>query len=264
MSLPGRKNTDPLYKEGLMMWKIRMLLTIVLLLSVHFMPAGTVGAATFTVNTTNDTVDGTPGNGVCADSEGNCSLRAAIMEANALSGADAIHIPAGTYVLTLAPVDGFDDSAAGGDLDITDNLTINGAGAETTIIDGDNKYVVFDTRATVTISGVTVTKGYQGCGVGGGIVNRHGSLTITDSIITGNKAYQCYSTGGSGGGIFNDGYYKNAQLTIINSTVSNNSAYGSVPSGGGVISGKAGDGTVTLTIINSTITGNATVDTWGG
>src|SRR5215210_21419 len=56
--------------------------------------------AVFNVNTTADTVDATPGNGVAADAAGNTSLRAAIMEANALAGADTINVPAGTYRLT--------------------------------------------------------------------------------------------------------------------------------------------------------------------
>ena len=48
-------------------------------------------AATFVVNTTADTQDAAPGNGVCADGGGMCSLRAAITEANALAGADIDH-----------------------------------------------------------------------------------------------------------------------------------------------------------------------------
>jgi CSLREA domain-containing protein len=41
-------------------------------------------AATFTVNTTTDTVDANPGDGTAIDADGHCSLRAAVMEANAL------------------------------------------------------------------------------------------------------------------------------------------------------------------------------------
>lgn len=241
----------------------KVFLSVLFSLCSLLMLTGIALTATFTVNTTNDTVDVAPGDGSCADSNGNCSLRAAIMEANAFPGADTIHVPSGRYILSLDPVDGFDDSAAGGDLDITGDLTLIGAGAETTIIDGDNKYQVFHTRAKVTLSGITVTRGYQGCGDGGGIVNAYGALTIADSIITGNSANQCGSTGGNGGGVCNDGYYKNAQLTIINSTVSNNLARGSNPLGGGIVSSKVGSGTVSLTIINSTITGN-NAGQWGG
>jgi CSLREA domain-containing protein len=44
-------------------------------------------AATFTANSTADLVDANPGDGVCgANPAGDCTLRAAIMEANALGG----------------------------------------------------------------------------------------------------------------------------------------------------------------------------------
>ena len=41
---------------------------------------------TFTVNTTADTVDVDPGDGVAEDSNGETSLRAAVMEADGLAG----------------------------------------------------------------------------------------------------------------------------------------------------------------------------------
>ena len=88
---------------------------------------GAAEAATIIVNTTADAVDANPGDGVCDDGTGNCTLRAAIMEANALAGADTITVPAGTYTLAIAGTD--EDAGATGDLDITDDLTIVGAGA---------------------------------------------------------------------------------------------------------------------------------------
>src|SRR5687767_2799245 len=57
-------------------------------------------AASFTVNSTIDAPDAVPGDAVCATSAGICTLRAAIQEANALSGQDTISVPAGTYVLS--------------------------------------------------------------------------------------------------------------------------------------------------------------------
>ena len=42
---------------------------------------------TLTVNSTADGVDASPGNGVCATAGGQCTLRAAIQEANSLAGA---------------------------------------------------------------------------------------------------------------------------------------------------------------------------------
>ena len=44
--------------------------------------AAAIAGTTFTVNTSGDRVDANIGNGICADSQGNCSLRAAIQEAD--------------------------------------------------------------------------------------------------------------------------------------------------------------------------------------
>jgi CSLREA domain-containing protein len=90
---------------------------------------------TFTVNTAADAIDANPGNGTCATAAGNCTLRAAVQEANATAGEDwqTIDLPAGTYTLTIT---GSGD-AESSDLDILDNLRIHGAGSQSTIIDGN-------------------------------------------------------------------------------------------------------------------------------
>ena len=227
----------------------------VALLFIHMGLAGTCVAETFTVYFSDDSVDVTPGDGVCADSEGKCTLRAAIMEANALPGADVIHIPAGGSVLLLDPVDGSDDSAAGGDLDVTDDLTIIGGGAKYVTINGAWKYRVFDIRATVIISGVTITRGLANGSDGGGIVNS-GTLTISDSVISQNIAKQSGSSGGDGGGIYNNGYYTSASLTLINSIVKQNTTDAANGSGAGIYNRKEGDGVVTLTVVDSEISSN--------
>ncbi|HEY4688077.1 MAG TPA: right-handed parallel beta-helix repeat-containing protein [Anaerolineae bacterium] len=54
-------------------------------------PQGVRAATTFTVNTVLDaSASGSPSDGVCLDTNGTCSLRAAIQEANGTSGADTI------------------------------------------------------------------------------------------------------------------------------------------------------------------------------
>src|SRR5262245_38624343 len=61
----------------------------------------TQAAAIFTVNSLGDTPDATPGNGTCADANGVCTLRAALQEANSLSGDDTINFSVtGTINLT--------------------------------------------------------------------------------------------------------------------------------------------------------------------
>ena len=95
-------------------------------------------AANFTVNTTIDGADGNPGDGHCeaglTGSEGQCSLRAAIMEANAHSGHDTIHVPPGLYELEIPTLN--EDLPDTGDFDITASVTIEGFDRATTIIDG--------------------------------------------------------------------------------------------------------------------------------
>ncbi len=104
-------------------------LCLILALSISYPPGSLKRAAlaapsiTFLVDTNSETNDATPGDNVCANSGGDCSLRAAVQEANALAPADIITLPAGTYHLTMK-------------LDVTHDLTINGAGRTTTIIDG--------------------------------------------------------------------------------------------------------------------------------
>ena len=220
-------------------------------------------AATFTVTKTADTNDG-----VC---DGDCSLREAIGAANAAAGADTITVPAGTYTLSIAGTG--EDANATGDLDISDDLTINGASAATTIVDGGALDRIFEIVAgnTVEIADVTVRNGSVGATTGGGINNRgtltlnnstvsdnssvhgggivnNGTMTINNSTISGNTA------DGSGGGIRN-----NDTMTINNSTISGNSAPGF--GGGGIINVFSG---ATLNLNNSTVSGNSTGGSVGG
>ena len=62
--------------------------------AAHQQPAAP--GATFVVNSTLDRDDNLT-NGFCEDFEGNCTLRAAIQEANAQAGVDTIVIETGTY-----------------------------------------------------------------------------------------------------------------------------------------------------------------------
>src|SRR5204863_9800730 len=80
--------------------------------------------STFTVNTVLDTVDVNPGDGLARDASGRTSLRAAVMEANALAGADSINLPAGTYALTLPGAE--ENGGRTGDPDGTRALAVVG------------------------------------------------------------------------------------------------------------------------------------------
>src|SRR3989344_2882469 len=100
--------------------------TVGIAVFIGFAFVQTVLAAAFTVTKIADTNDG-----VC---DADCSLREAVGAANATAGADTVSIPAGTYTLSIAGAG--EDTNTTGDLDITDDLTINGAGNTATIIDG--------------------------------------------------------------------------------------------------------------------------------
>src|SRR5947209_11082115 len=77
--------------------------------------------ATFTVTTPLDVVN---------PNDGKLSLREAITQANARRGADTIVVPAGLFRIALA---GADDANAAGDFDVTDTVTVRGAGAGQTV-----------------------------------------------------------------------------------------------------------------------------------
>ena len=144
--------------------------------------------ATFTVTTT---ADGGAG-----------SLRQAITDANGNAEADVINLPAGTYTLTS------------GELDITSEVTITGAGAGTTIIDGNAADRVFNlpnSASNLTLTDLTVQNGSNN-GNGGGILvnNSAAQLTATRVIITGNNAHD-------GAGIYNEG-----TITLTDVVISNN------------------------------------------
>jgi CSLREA domain-containing protein len=68
---------------------------------------GMAQAAVFVVNSTLDTSDAAPGNALCNDGGGNCTLRAAIQETNSLPGADVINFNiGGGGVQTISPATG--------------------------------------------------------------------------------------------------------------------------------------------------------------
>ena len=153
-------------------------------------------AATFNVNTTSDTLDSTPGDGVCADAGAQCSLRAAIGEANALAGDDIINVPAGTYTQSLVAAN--EDLNAGGDWDITTNITITGAGAGTTFIQaaaaaGTATERVLNVRAggNLTVNGATVRfgrfNGTMTAATRGAGIENNGTLILNDSVVRENQ-----------------------------------------------------------------------------
>jgi trimeric autotransporter adhesin len=186
------------------MRRLILLLTVMAMTLVVTRPAL---AAPFAVDR-NDDPDPTTVS-ACSAAADDCSLRGAIVAANAAAGADTITVPAGTYTLTRDGAN--EDAASTGDLDVTEDLTIIGTGARATSVLGgaapfDDRIFEFrpgfseEPAVTATIIGLTITGGKAGGGGGGGVKNR-GDLTLERVAVKGNTS----NPDGIGGGIFVDG-----------------------------------------------------------
>ncbi len=174
-------------------------LSVVVAVTVLF--AAPAYAETFQVNSTADAVDANPGDGLCATANGDCTLRAAVQEANALAGLDRIILPAGTFQLSLTGIS--DDMAATGDLDILERVEISGQGSEETIIDGLSADRIFHVlgATSLKIQGLTMTDGNAFGNSGGAIhVQMTTSLSLEDASIL-----SCSSALGAGVHMANGG-----------------------------------------------------------
>jgi hypothetical protein len=227
-------------------------------------PADVHAQRRFRVSSPADAVDALPGDGICATSTGECTLRAAVQETNALGGADIIRVPAGRF--TLALQGGNEDLAASGDLDILDNLRIVGSGADRTVISasglGDRVFHVSPGGAAITVAltNLTVRDGFFRGPIGqfssgGGLANA-GRLELVRVVVAEN------SSDSSGGGIFNSGV-----LTVRNCELTLNHAGATVSSGrGGAIHnvGSADIRSSLLTQNDATTRGGAILNDAGG
>jgi hypothetical protein len=222
-----------------------------------------VAPATFTVTNTSDSGAG--------------SLRQAILDANAASGADTIvfgplFTTPQTISLTTTP-----DTTNPSALTITDSVTITGPGANLLTVRRDPtapQMRIFDVNGgspgsnviTVSISGMTISGGSTAGngtsppggfnGDGAALLMYSDHVTLDGVVITGN------TSGSEGGGIAvaSEGLTLslNAFLTVRNSTISGNTSTGTLGvngyggAGGGIYFGDGGS----LLLENSTVSGN--------
>jgi CSLREA domain-containing protein len=234
----------------------------------------------FTVNTTADAIDAKPGDGVCATAAGACSLRAAIMEANAeRSQANSpsfftIGLAGGqVYLLSISGTD--EDEAASGDLDIRVPMSIVVAGGGNAKVAGTRGWNdrIFDVNpdtsgGQVQLTGLTIEGGHATSpsieAFGGGLIARPPRtlagggttsyrLTLTDTTVANNSADL------DGGGIDLEGN----TLILKSSTIRGNTASGTTDTanGGGINAPAAGG---TLTVTDSSVSGNAATRGFGG
>jgi hypothetical protein len=184
------------------------------------------------------------------------SLREAILAANSEPGADLISFaPAardGSIALT------------GGQLNITDDLTIDGPGANHLTVSGNNSSRVFSISGGTTdveLSGLTIADGMAtgttvvgpsgSVTMGGGILNSGGNLTVSQVTLSNNRVVGFNGAGGAIASVLG------ATLSVEHGTFTGNRATGSnFGFGGGTGGGIFSDAGSTLIVAHSTFTGN--------
>jgi hypothetical protein len=232
-------------------------------------------ADTYTVNTSSDSVIAN----ACANHQANCSLRGAILAANAnLGGTIVFGIP-----IQFCPGSGCVIDLLSALPDITAPMSISGPTqfAIQRSSSAATNFRIFNvaTNGTVNFTSLTIAKGSLASGSGAGIQNAgSGTVNITNCTLRNNSAPSdggaiCNKTTGTvnvidstisdngstfGGGISSSG----GQVTVKGSTFSGNTATGPPASGssmfGGVGRGGAIDvGPGTLVVSNSTFVNNS-------
>ena len=204
--------------------------------------APSAGAATYTVNRTDDPTPGSE----CGFGDP-CSFREAVLAANDREGRDVIVVHPGSYELEPDPSAGLLDDLYG-DLDIKGTVNIFGSGRRSTRIS-----VCASDRAMEVHHGAVEVRDMRitGCGSqgdGGGIatpVEGQGSLRLIDMRLDHNNAVA------TGGNLFAGASYP---VTVVRSMIDTGTAGGA---GGGIAAlGR-------LTVTDSTVDSNTSSDRGG-
>jgi hypothetical protein len=215
-------------------------------------PAGAAPRdAVLTVDTTADLPGVAAGRGVCRDTAGTCSLRAAVKAADASLGHTTINLPAGHYRLTIPPRPPHDNPLIDFDLNrgalkLLRPITIVGGGTRQTTVDGTGITRVFANWSNSALTDLTITGGFMPpispllpLPIGGGGMANIGVLRLQRVAVSHNHADY-------GAGVFN---YPLSTLTIRDSVVNGNSGLEAA----GIRFDSNG------LVVNTTITGNTAV-----
>jgi len=159
-----------------------------------------------------DAPDMDPGNGTCADADGRCTLRAALDEANALSGNRTVALPDGLFRLDQ------------GAIPVTGDVTLIGLGPGDTeiVADGAQRLFIVTPGGRLTLIGLTLT-GDEAIGRRGGLIVSEGELIIEDALLQRGDAAE-------GGAVYSTG-----TLTVRRSTFTENRALDRGPGGGAIL-----------------------------
>jgi len=198
------------------------------------------------VSTFNDVVD---------PDDGLISLREAIIESNRNAGEYEIRLQSGTYWLTISGTGENNAQAGDLDILNNDSVAIVGTGAGQTVINagGNGSSIpalgdrVFDVHvgASLTCEVITITGGTATGNRGGGILNDGGIVVLRAVIVSGNSAT-------TGGGVHNGiATSVPASLTITDSIISGNSATNVIAGGG--IDNNRGSMTITGSMVSANV-----------
>jgi len=243
-----------------------------------------------TVDSTLDEPDAVLNDDQCTSTpSGKCTLRAAVQE---IDNGGTVTLPAGLYVLGIPSgseaVPGNPIGPAIGDLDIVTEVTIAGAGANRTVIDGNNDHRLFDIHSpngSAHINGVSLRSGKAEFSAPtthrhGGIIHNHGKLELLESTVSDGVADAGAPWGGAGitnagngtamlrnvtiarnrttffgGGIENGGAITLSYVTIAGNTAPTDQGAG-ISSGVGFFAGQSGEATLQNTIVAENTGGN--------
>lgn len=172
-----------------------------------------------------------------ATSAPDCAFSTIQKGVGSVDSGGVVNVAAGTYTENIT---------------ITKSLTLQGAGASNTIVDGGDagRVLTIDNFLTVDIYSMTIQHGHVVTGDwgGGGIRNWGSTLTLANAVVQ-NNIVDVNDHTDCGGGIHNLGV-----LSLDNVTISGNSAY----RGGGIRSNNV------LTITNSVLISNTASVAGGG
>lgn len=223
----------------------RLRIALVFLLAVAATPAS---AATYSVDLWNDDPSK---DGCLLFVPADCSLRGAVLKANANPGTDTIQLGRNVeYILTI--VGSSENAAQTGDLDLTEDVYVVGRGAGISTVWQMATDRVFEVHPGVVafFQLLTVRGGNETYGGGGGGIFNHGDATVLQRV----EIYDNETTG-SGGGIFSSDSALWLQQTSIRSN------HASLSGGGIHLTGASGSA---LTIEESSIVANSTDQSTGG
>lgn len=178
-------------------------------------------------------------NGSC--DPGDCSLREALLAAEATPEADTVILPPGRHTLSISGMT--PDSLDEGDLEVL-NFDVTITAPDGATVDGQGIDTVFRfLNSSSRIENLTITGGSRPTGLGGGIFSESSALELSGVWLVDNEAYR-------GGGLA----MQLGTVVLRESAVSGNR---SETSGGGIyVFGISATRPGRIEIINSTVSGN--------